>query len=60
MLSMQNQTYVYESSYFCIRPLAIQHVNKVGRMVESRVRVDDLKTFAMKCGHRYCADCYRH
>lgn len=21
---------------------------------------DDLQTFAMKCGHRYCADCYRH
>lgn len=21
---------------------------------------DDLQTFAIKCGHRYCADCYRH
>lgn len=21
---------------------------------------DDLQTFAMKCGHRYCVDCYRH
>ena len=21
---------------------------------------DDLDTFAMRCGHRFCADCYRH
>jgi Zinc finger, C3HC4 type (RING finger). len=21
---------------------------------------DDLETYAMRCGHRYCVDCYRH
>ena len=21
---------------------------------------DDLETYAMRCGHRFCVDCYRH